>query len=450
MARFLLTTYGSLGDLHPYLAVGSELVARGHAVTLLSHEPYRAQAHRAGMAFAPLAPDLDAFPEPERVMRKAMDEDAGSQYILRELVVPFLGEQRRATLAQAREHDVLVSHPLTLMTPHVAEALGKAWASVALQPMVMFSRYDPPYFSNQALGSWLMRRGPAAAGGVYWLARTLSRPLLREADRQRAALGLPPTRRHPVFESLFSPYLHLALFSPVFSPPQPDWPANTVTTGFPLHDRGSAGEGMDPALAAWLEAGEAPLVFTLGSSAVHDPGAFYHASAAAARRLGQRAVLLVGVNPRTHQPLRQDAAPLLADAPTEPIVAVAYAPHSELMPRAAAVVHQGGIGTMGQALRAGRPMLVAPYSHDQPDNAMRAARLGVARVVPRRAYATRRVTDELARLLGDGALAARAEAVGRRIRAESGAPAAAGALERLAATHAPAGPAPLARPAMPA
>lgn len=433
MSRFLITTFGSLGDLHPYVAVGRELVARGHRVTVLTHEPYRMRVTGAGLDFAPLAPDLSAFPDPPALMRAAMDEQRGSQFILENLVVPYAREQMLATRAAAAQHDILVSHALTTMTPHVAEALSMRWASVSLQPSVMFSRIDPPFFPNIAWAWPLMRLHPLVAEVVYRLLMTASRPMLRPCDVVRAELGLAPTSRHPIFESLFSPHLHLAMFSPVFAPPQADWRPSTVTTGFPVYDRGANGEGMSAELTAWLAAGDAPLLFTLGSSAVHDPGGFYRESALAARELGRRAVLLVGSDPQTGEPLRQTSAPLLTDAPHEPIVAVDYAPHSELMPRAAMTVHQGGIGTMGQALRSGRPMLVAPYSHDQPDNARLAKRLGVAAVIGRRQYRADAVAAALARLLNDTTASAASARVGEQVRRERGAETSADALERLAA-----------------
>lgn len=433
MPRFLLTTFGSLGDLHPYLAVGRELLARGHAVTLLTHEPYRLRVTNAGLAFAPLAPDFDAFPDPVGLMRQAMQEHRGSDFIFRKLVVPFLREQMQATCAAAEQHDVIVSHPVTLMTPHVAEAAGKPWASASLQPCTMFSRMDPSCLPNLALVTRIMRLGPRVADLMYRLMMVASRPMLRECDVLRAELGLPATSRHPLLESMFSPHLHLALFSPVFAPPQADWPARTIATGFPLHDRGESGEGVSEALQTWIMSGEAPLLFTLGSSAVNDPGAFFTESAIASKRLGRRAVLLVGIHPQTRQAMAQDAAPLLEHAPNSDVVAVAYAPHSEVMPHAAAVVHQGGIGTMAQALRSGRPMLVTPFSHDQPDNAEHAQRLGVARVVTRRAYRAPLVADVLGRLLADPDIATAASSVGERVRAERGSAAAADALERLAA-----------------
>jgi len=112
---------------------------------------------------------------------------------------------------------------------------------------------------------------------------------------------------------------------------------------------------------------------------------------------------------------------------------VPYAPHSEVMPRACAVVHQGGVGTTAQAMLAGRPMLVVPFSHDQPDNAARCARLGVARVLPRGALRAPRLVRELAALLGDPEVRARAERVGLEVRGERGASAAVDAIEAVLA-----------------
>src|SRR5262249_25609173 len=160
-----------------------------------------------------------------------------------------------------------------------------------------------------------------------------------------------------------------------------DWPRQTVVTGFPFFDQG---EALSPDLARFLEDGPPPLVFTLGSSAVLDAGRFYEHSAAAASELGVRAVLLVGT----------DAGNRPAYCPAG-VAAFEYAAYSELLPRAAAVVHQGGVGTTAEAMRAGKPMLVMPYAHDQPDNAARMARSGIARVVSRYRYTAARAAAEL-------------------------------------------------------
>jgi rhamnosyltransferase subunit B len=136
-----------------------------------------------------------------------------------------------------------------------------------------------------------------------------------------------------------------------------------------------------------------------------------------------RAVLLVGKNPKNHPP-----RPL-----PEGVAAFDYAPFSAIFPRTAAVVHQGGIGTMGQALRSGRPMLVVPFAHDQPDNALRAKRLGVARLVYPRHYSARRVARHLRALLEVPGYRDRAGEIARLVRSEDGVGSACEAIEELLA-----------------
>src|SRR5207249_10337227 len=114
-----------------------------------------------------------------------------------------------------------------------------------------------------------------------------------------------------------------------------------------------------------------------------------------------------------------------------------YAPYADLFSRAAVIVHHGGIGTTGLAMRSGRPMLVMPRAWDQPDNAARVARLGIARVLPWHRYTTSRVADELRQLLDDG-YRQRALAVRERLRDEDGVCAACKALEwSLGQSHTP-------------
>jgi UDP:flavonoid glycosyltransferase YjiC (YdhE family) len=427
-ARIVLTTFGSLGDLHPFLAIGLGLRARGHEVVVATSETYRDAVARLGLAFRPLRPDL---PDPASVpdlMARAMDLRRGTEYVVRRMVLPALRDSYADTLAAAAGADLLLSHPLTYATPIVAEQRGIPWASTVLQPMGMVSAHDPSLLPAVPF-LWPARHlGPGVYGALLRSLRWTVRAWHEPVRRLRAEAGLPPTAE-PLLDPMRSPHLVLALFSELLAAPQPDWPARTALVGFPFLEGGGSGAGGTGAgggsawpadLERFLGDGPPPLVFTLGSSAVLDAGRFYEHSAAAAERLGRRAVLLVGAEER-NRPRRLATGVVAAD----------YAAFSRLFPRAAALVHQGGIGTTGEAMRAGRPMLVVPFAHDQPDNAERLRHLGIARVVPRRRYEPRRVADELARLLGDPAYAERAAAVGARVRREDGVGAACDALEAL-------------------
>jgi UDP:flavonoid glycosyltransferase YjiC (YdhE family) len=425
--RIVLTTVGSLGDLHPYVAVALGLRARGHEPVLATSECYRQKVEALGLGFRPLRPDHPAVDADPDLMRRMMDRRKGSECVIREFVMPALRQSYEDTLAAAEGADLLVSHMLTFATRLVAEKKGVPWASTFLQPLGLFSAYDPPVLPQAPLLAKLRFLGPAFHRPLFWCARRSVRPWSEPWHRLRAEVGLPPTSANPLFEGQHSPLLVLALFSKLLADKQPDWPPQAVLTGFPFYDRDGEG-GMPPGLVRFLDAGPPPLVFTLGSSAVLDAGPFYDHSAAAARRLGRRAVLLVGNDPR-NRPASLPAG----------VVAFAYAPYSELFPRAAAIVHPGGIGTTAQAMRSGRPMLVMPYAHDQPDNAGRVTRLGIARTIARRRYTPARAAAELRHLLDNPVYGQRASAVGEQVRREDGVRDACDALTGLLQAASPAG-----------
>jgi UDP:flavonoid glycosyltransferase YjiC (YdhE family) len=180
---------------------------------------------------------------------------------------------------------------------------------------------------------------------------------------------------------------------------------------------------MQSELSKFLNDGPPPLVFTLGSSAFWVAKDFYLDSIRAAKALGQRALLLIG-----HERNRPEG-PL-----PEGVAAFEYAPFGEVLPRALAIVHQGGVGTTGQALRSGRPALILPHAHDQFDNAWRVTRIGCGRAVPRPRYNAETATRELKALLGNPDYFAKAAEIGRQVQKENGAAAAADAIQELLTT----------------
>jgi UDP:flavonoid glycosyltransferase YjiC (YdhE family) len=163
-------------------------------------------------------------------------------------------------------------------------------------------------------------------------------------------------------------------------------------------------------LQEFLCAGEAPVVFTLGTTAVNDPGSFYEVGARSARELGLRSVLVMG-----------NGIDSQLNKLSKDVFFVNYVPHDLLFPHAQIVVHQAGIGTLSEALLAGRPMLIMPYGHDQADNAWRASRLGVARVLPRRRFNEREVRIALHGLIEDPDAIANAARVQNAIARDNGA-----------------------------
>jgi UDP:flavonoid glycosyltransferase YjiC (YdhE family) len=421
--HFLFTTLGSFGDLHPYIAVAIGLRERGHTVTIASSEIYRAKVKGEGILFHPLRPDLSNLIDDPDVIRGVMHRRTGIEYVIRKLFLPWLEQGFEDTLEAARSADVLAGHMVAFATPTAAEYLRKPWLSIALQPSVFLSAFDPPVMAAAPFLQPLHALGPGFSRSFFRLAKRVVRHWGLPINNLRRRLGLREFR-NPIADDLFSPFGTQAWFSKVLAQPQADWPQRTNVTGFPFYDKLEPGMGMPTQLREFLDAGVPPVVFTLGSSAVLDADTFYTESIEAVRNLGCRAVLLVG---------RDAPNPLAESAPQEQhkICVAEYAPYSELFPRAAATVHQGGVGTTAQALRAGRPMIIAPSANDQPDNANRARRLGIARVVPRGKYRAGRLSAELKALLTDSSYRAAATRVAAEISAEDGVGAACEGLIRM-------------------
>lgn len=406
MSRIVLTTIGSLGDIHPKIAIALELRKRGHEVVFATHKEYQSKIEALGFEFHRMRPDNTALDNPQE-MARMMDLQTGSEYIVRKWVCPSLRETYADLMKAAKDADLILAGEGVLAARLVAEKLGIRWASSAMAPISFFSVYDPPVLPLFPFLAKLRGFGSIANRGVINFAKAVSNSWVEPVHQFRQELGLPPLIGNPLIDDKFSPDLVIALFSPVLAKPQLDWPANTVIAGFTFYD-GSQGEiELEPKLKQFLDAGEPPIVFTLGSAAVMAPGNFYQESIQAAKLLNRRAVLLIGKNP-------------LPENLSEDILAVHYVPYSHIFPGASVVVHQGGAGTTAQALRAGRPTLVMPYSHDQPDNAARVERLGTSRTISRKNYTASRAAKELSELLENPGYAEKAAEVGRIVEGENG------------------------------
>ncbi|MBE9102669.1 glycosyltransferase [Vacuolonema iberomarrocanum] len=413
MSRIVLTTWGSLGDLHPIIALSLGLRDRGHEVVLATTEGYRTKVESLGLEFHAIRPDL---PENPQQVERLMDPHVGPALLLKDLILGNVQGMYDDLMAIAKDADFLVAHEIVYAAPLVAEVLELRWASCALAPAAFFSAYEPIVTSAYPALAKLHWFGPGINRWVVNLMKMATRSWGKPLYKLRKALGLSPIQNPIVGNDKYSPHLVLALFSPLFGKAQPDWPPNVMTTGFTFYD-GNADQRMKPELLNFLESGDPPLVFTLGSAAVNAAGDFYIESVQAALQLDRRAVLLVGKNPL---PENLPASIFTCD----------YAPYSQIFPRACAIVHQGGIGTTAQALRAGRPTLIVPYSLDQPDNAARVQRLGTSRTIMREQYAASQVAKELSQLIEIPSYATKAGTIGHIIQFEDGVSLACEAIEK--------------------
>jgi UDP:flavonoid glycosyltransferase YjiC (YdhE family) len=410
------------------------LKERGARPVLAAPDIYRDKIEAEGIEFARLRPDLFAVEQKLKMSRTELVRAVGErpQFLLREMLLPYLRESYDDMEAVMADTQFAVIHQLAFGARLAAEKYGVPHSVLVLQPMAFLSSFDPPYFGPlPRLSRWIYSH-PTLTRALFHLAKKFARPWARPIDELRRSLGLPATAAHPFFEGQFGPHGAIGLYSKVLGGSQPDHPPGTSIVGFALYDKEHPGDAkLDPALERFLAEGPPPLVFTLGTAAVHDADDFVTEGLEAVRRLNLRAVFVLD------EERRQQWASHASDA----VLFVGYTPYSLLFPRARAVIHHGGVGTSTQALRSGKPQLVAPYLVDQPDNAARLERLGVARTLPHSRFRATRIVAELQQLLAKPSYSERAASVGERVRTEDGAGRAADiVLASLASGVAPAKP----------
>jgi rhamnosyltransferase subunit B len=313
----------------------------------------------------------------------------------------------------ARDDSVLVTSSLGFGARIVREITSVPTATVHLSPMVFRSVIAPPVLSGM-----IWPRSHALRRAMIWFAdvAVIDPMMAKPINRLRATFGLAPARRL-LKDWWNSPDRVLGLFPEWYAPPQADWPAQVRLTGFPMYDERGLTQ-LSPALDAFLNAGEAPIAFTPGTAMLHGQ-AFFEAAVGACATMGRRGLLLT-----------RHREQLPADLPAG-VIHVDYAPFSQLLPRCAAIVHHGGIGTTSQALSAGIPQIVMPMSHDQPDNADRLSKLGVGATLARKRFTAANLAKVLGGLLSDPAVSARAKQLAERFADNHGIERAADLIEAL-------------------
>jgi UDP:flavonoid glycosyltransferase YjiC (YdhE family) len=404
MARLVMTTVGSAGDLNPYIALASGLRQRGHEIVFAVEQSFARRLRAEGFAAQELRGDVRTLLGP--YAHDMIDSSIGFRS-LRTLshhyLAPVLGENITLLRDICEGADALIGSAGQIAASAVADLTGIPWMSVALSPAIPTEFVSPITGAAQSGAINRVINRVAWTLGELALQRASDPPL----NAVRAMYGLPP-RKRLLADGNLSPTFTGVAVSPTFFARPADWPASAQVTGFLYWDTPSAWRA-PPELEAFLSGGRPVIAVSTGSLGPDTSdlfSQFFAASVAAIHRVGARA-LVIG------------AGTAYSTAGPETLL-IEYAPFSLVYPRCAAVIHHGGSGTLAQSLRAGVPTLVAPWGADQFFHAALLKRAGVSRTLARKSYTAERARAALTTLLHDTGIRRHAQELASAIAQEDG------------------------------
>ena len=402
--QVLIATVGSVGDMHPMLGMGVALQRLGHTVSFAANPVHADRIQACGLAYRAMGTragfeataDDPALWDPRTAMAVFWRGLRGS---LQELPAAALE-------LPAGPPVTLLVHPLLLPAAALARAHRPGLRVVAawLAPQNLRTCHDPMMVGPLRVPRWL----PMVVRRRLWQRidrRFIDPAPLPELNAARQAAGLAPVPH-------FMPHLQTAadqsitLFPDWFASTAPDWPQPLLRGSFPLFEPPGAAD-LPTDVVEFLSNGTAPVVVTLGTFQRHGE-ALLTQVVQAARALGRRTVVLAAER-------EQLALPPAADLLWQP-----YLPLHRLLPRCAALVHHGGIGTTAEALRAAVPQLVLPWAFDQFDNAQRVRTLGVGLSLSSRRLRHDLLRRDLGQLLDSTAMRAACQDTAERLKADPG------------------------------
>jgi sterol 3beta-glucosyltransferase len=403
--RITLCAHGSRGDVWPMVALGWQLSARDHDVTLAVQSEYQEFAARAGLRTVCLPFDITAWlssPEGQRLLH------AGGVPLLRRSGVEYrrhAAEFDRAYEAATQGAEAIVANFF---------AWNRALVMAELLRIPIATIYQAPYARSGEYSSLVLTKGGLRPRRLRLASHDLSARLFwqgsaRTTSAFRRRVGLPSSRQSTYIRLEQAGALGLHTFSPSLFPRPRDWPDHLVVTGaweMPAALRDSLGEGLPADLQEWLDAGEPPIFLGFGSMPVLEPQPLFEHILGATNTLGCRAIVSENCVP-----------PSALDSLPSHLRAVGALDHDRLFPQCAAIVHHGGIGSTTASLRAGRPTMACSVLSDQPWWGEQLRRLGVGAHVPFRKLDRGTLEAGLHTLL-DPQVAARADALGATIRTE--------------------------------
>ena len=403
--RIVILAIGTLGDVLPYIALGTGLKEDGHATVIATHPSFKKTVSDYNLEFTPIE-----YPQGLMTGTDMLElVDAGGNFLswmrkLSDLTGPILRRLLDDCWQACQQSETIVYSPFGWAGYHIAQKMGIPSYAASLQP-ISRTRCFPAVWSpvGWRLGGCYNLTTYRAIEQVFW-------QVFRKATNQwrQEVLELEPIRLNGPFntpEWKQQPFLYG--YSPSIIPRPSDWPEWLHVTGYwflPSNNDWKPPEELED----FLDSGPPPVYIGFGSVPIHDQEGVMQIVTESLNRLGKRGILQIG---------RNEGSGRVSDN----IFHAGWVPHEWLFPRMAAIVHHGGASTIANGLRSGVPSVIIPFAWDQPFWGRRIEKLGVGpSPIPRRKLTVDNLAQAITIATSNKQIAVNAAALGSRIRAEDG------------------------------
>jgi len=410
--KILIITFGSRGDVQPYVALGKGLQASGHVVTICTASRFESFITDHNIAYGYMTDEFLRIIDTD-MGREVIEDSAGMFGIIRSLfkLIKYIKPLAKKMIddsweaAKSVKPDLIIFHPKILGAVSIAEKFDVPVMMANLQPMIVPTNEFPLVgMPEWNIGRWYNK----ATYGLIKLGLGMYAGIVNDFRQKKLHLSPFPKSSGMLFTAVGKPIPILHGHSPYIIPRPSDWPEQATVNGYWFLDQSN---GWQPSseLRAFLDAGDPPVYIGFGSMAGRNPRRLADIAIEALTKANQRGILATGWGglEAYHLP--------------ENILKIDNAPHEWLFPRMAGIVHHGGAGTTGAALRAGKPMIICPFMADQPFWGECIHRLGVGpKPIPQKKLSVKKFTRALHEMTLNKTMQTRAKNIGQLIENENG------------------------------
>jgi rhamnosyltransferase subunit B len=379
--KVLIIGMGSRGDVNPFLAVALKLMEKGHEVVFCSTENFRQLIEGQGLRFISTFSqkhyeEVTSNPDLWHSLKALPTLMKSGMLPALRIIYPIIMQERTKDF-------VVVSTPFALAAKLAEETAGIKLVQLHLAPCIFRTLQDTSHLGpipmSDRFPTWYKKL-------MWWIIDTIiiDPNIKKGLNTFRRELGLKPVSRI-LNQWLFSNCLNMAVFSRYIAQQQPDWPVPSELFDFLLYD---GNEQVPPEAEHFLSHGEPPIVFTFGTAFYFGKNIFLE-SMKALQRINVRGIFLT----LKRENLPQELPDTIRSFP--------FLPLGRILPSCRAIVHHGGIGTLGQALKSGIPQLIRPLAFDQFDNAHRITTRKLGSYIRARQYSAGCLSQKLLAMLND-------------------------------------------------